>query len=115
MPPMCCWPMYVLGTLRWPEICCRASWTVSPSPAIDQTVSMLCCVSKVGGPTAEVKGILTLFVHLVDLVLCAEAIESLLGGAAVRAITLGEDHDGVLVDQRLDFGLCGFHCGGTCC
>ena len=38
--------------------------------------------------------------------------EQLLGVLAVRAVGLAEDGDGVLVDDGLDFCLCGGHCGG---
>lgn len=37
--------------------------------------------------------------------------QQLLGGAAIRAVGLGEDSNGVLVDDGLDFGLGGGHGG----
>lgn len=54
----------------------------------------------------------TLLVELSDKVLGAEVVERALGAAAVWAIRLAEDHDGVVVDQLLGF-LCGGHviCG----
>lgn len=52
---------------------------------------------------------LTLLVQLVHLELGAGALQGLLAGAAVRAVALGEHHDGVLVDERLGLGLCCFH------
>jgi len=39
--------------------------------------------------------------------------EQLLCLAAVGTVGLGEDGDGVLVDDGLDFGLCGGHGGGA--
>jgi len=52
---------------------------------------------------------LTLLVQLVHLELGAGALQGLLAGAAVRAVALGEHHNGVLVDERLGLGLCRFH------
>lgn len=51
-------------------------------------------------------------VHLVQLdgvELCARVGQKLLRGAAVGAVRLREDGDGVLVDDGLDFGLGGGH------
>lgn len=43
------------------------------------------------------------------LVLGSGALQSLLACAAVRAVALREDHDGILVDEGLGLLLCGFH------
>ena len=51
-------------------------------------------------------------VKLKDVGLCAHLAEEALSGLAVRAVGLGEDGDGVLVDDGLDLGLCSGHCGG---
>jgi hypothetical protein len=51
-------------------------------------------------------------VQLDSVELCAAVAQQLLGLAAVWAVRLGEDGDGVLVDDGLDLGLCGGHCGG---
>lgn len=51
-------------------------------------------------------------VQLNGVELCAAVAQQLLGLATVWAVRLGEDGDGVLVDDGLDLGLCGGHCGG---
>lgn len=43
----------------------------------------------------------------------AQLAQELLGSLAVRAVTLGEDGDGVLVDDRLSLGLCSRHGAGA--
>lgn len=45
--------------------------------------------------------------------LCATLAQELLCLAAVRAVGLAEDGDGVLIDDGLDFGLGGRHGGGA--
>lgn len=54
----------------------------------------------------------TLFVQLVDLEIRAEVLQRFLGGAAVWAVALAEDHDGVLLDEELGLCLCAGHDGG---
>lgn len=44
--------------------------------------------------------------------LSIKAAEKTLAGSAVRAVRLGEDNDGVLVNEALGLSLCGGHCGG---
>jgi hypothetical protein len=34
LPPICCWLIKILGTLRWPVISSSASWRAAPSSAI---------------------------------------------------------------------------------
>ncbi|KAL6166605.1 hypothetical protein ACJQWK_07947 [Exserohilum turcicum] len=51
-------------------------------------------------------------VELDGVELCAALAQQLLGLAAVWAVRLGEDGDGVLVDDGLDLCLGSGHCGG---
>jgi hypothetical protein len=51
-------------------------------------------------------------IQLNRIELCALLAQKLLCLAAVWAVTLAEYGDGVLVDDGLDFGLCGGHRGG---
>ena len=44
--------------------------------------------------------------------LSIKAAEETLAGSAVRAVRLGEDNDGVLVNEALGLSLCGGHSGG---
>jgi hypothetical protein len=55
----------------------------------------------------------TNLIKLHQKVLCALLAQQRLGGLAVGAVGLGEDDDGVLVDDILCLGLCGGH-GGRC-
>jgi hypothetical protein len=57
--------------------------------------------------------LLTNLVELDSEELCALVAQQLLCLAAVGAVALGEDGDGILVDDGLDLCLCGGHCGGT--
>lgn len=58
----------------------------------------------------------TLFVQLVDGVFGAGVFKGLLGGLAVWAIALAEDHDSIVLDEGLSLFLeCGGHCAGGCC
>jgi len=55
-------------------------------------------------------------VNLIQLhqeVLCALLVQQSLGGFAVWAVGLGEDHDGVVVDNLLRLVLCGHDGVGT--
>ncbi len=56
--------------------------------------------------------LLTNLIQLHQKVLCIFLIQQRLGSATVRAITLGEDDDVVLVDDLLCFALCGGHAVG---
>jgi hypothetical protein len=54
----------------------------------------------------------TNLIQLDSIKLCAALAQQLLGLAAVWAVALAEDGDGVLVNDGLDLGLCGGHGGG---
>lgn len=57
----------------------------------------------------------TNFIQLQKEVLGVLLVQERLGGAAVRAVGLGEDDDGVLVDDLLSLLLGGGHgCGCSC-
>jgi len=43
--------------------------------------------------------------------LSIEAAEKTLAGSTIRAVRLGEDNDGVLINEALGLSLCGGHCG----
>jgi hypothetical protein len=51
-------------------------------------------------------------VHLQDLKARAHLGQQLLGGAAVRAVALREDHGGILVNEALGLSFRGGHGGG---
>jgi hypothetical protein len=52
-------------------------------------------------------------VELDDVRLDAQLAQQLLRSLAVRAVALGEDGDGILVDNGLRLGLCCRHGAGT--
>lgn len=55
----------------------------------------------------------TNLIQLDGIELCAARAQQLLRLAAVRAVALAEDGDGVLVDDGLDLCFCGGHGGGA--
>lgn len=56
----------------------------------------------------------TNFVQLHEEVLGVHFVQQRLGRATVRAVRLGEHHDGVLVDDLLGLGFCVDHGCGRC-
>lgn len=99
--------MKMLGTLRWLVISWRASWIAAPSSARHRLAPR----SLQSRERRSDKH--TDLVELEGVVLGAERREELLGGLAVRAVGLGEDGDGIVVDDVLGLGLCGGHGCGT--
>ena len=58
------------------------------------------------------RAVLTILVELENGVLGVQVPQQLLGGVAVRAVRLGEDNDGIVVNQLLCTGGGGGHGGG---
>jgi len=59
------------------------------------------------------RGAIVNLVQLNGVKFCSLIREQLLRGAAVGAVGLAKDGDGVLVNDGLDLCLCGGHCGGA--
>jgi hypothetical protein len=97
--------MKMLGTVLWPVRSASTDWIAEPSStqkkplAIEQRLWWRNCLR-------------TDLVQLDSVKLRPSVREQFLRLVAVRAIALGEDGDGVLVDDGLHFGLGGGHCGG---
>lgn len=106
---MCFWEMKMLGTVVWPVISPSVDWIAEPSSVARASVSPRTVPRFVERQCLVIR---TNLVELDGVELCAAVAQKLLGLAAVWAVRLGEDGDGVLVDDGLDLGLCGGHGGG---
>jgi hypothetical protein len=136
-PPMCSLAMKMLGTVVWPVISPRVDWIAEPSsvvpvslcssqpnsdsssrnPIISTTLMATSSVyphfpERRDGDSPDGSCIRTNLIQLNRIKLCAALAQKLLCLAAVRAVALAEDGDGVLVNDGLNLGLGGGHGGG---
>ena len=90
--------MKMFGTERWFVISWSASWIAEPSS--------VAYISTNRHHKFHRERLLTNLVELDDVWLDAHLAQRGLGGLAVWAVALGEDGDGIVVDDALCLGLC---------